>query len=296
MSQSPSDPDSLSGRILGKLDRFVGERIDPDIMDWIETLIQEQDEFGFDPFGFQPDFLKYVLPFGQFLLRKYFRAECFGIDQIPDERVLVVANHSGQIPIDGFVIVSAGLLERKPPRMFRAMVEKWVPTLPFASYFLARTGQVVGTPENCTRLLEREEAILVFPEGVRGISKTFDQRYRLQQFGLGFMRLALRNHTPIVPLGVIGAEEQAPSFANAKRVAKLLSMPSFPLTPTFPWLGPLGLLPYPVKYRLHFGEPITFDGDPDDSDAAIGEKVDEVKTAIQALLDHGLSEREAVFF
>ncbi|MCA9564417.1 MAG: 1-acyl-sn-glycerol-3-phosphate acyltransferase, partial [Myxococcales bacterium] len=181
------------------------------------------------------------------------------------------------------------------PRMLRSMVEKWVPSLPFASYFFARTGQVVGTPENCKRLLARNEAILVFPEGVRGISKTFDRRYELQKFGNGFMRLALETNTPIVPLGVVGAEEQAPSFMNAKRVARMLGMPSFPVTPTFPWLGPAGLVPYPVKYRLHYGKPLYFEGDPDDEDRVIGEKVEEVREAIQGLLATGLANRKGVF-
>jgi len=286
----------LLDRLLRYVDGVVEDRVPDEIMDWVESLQKKQDEFGFDPFGFQPDFLKYVLPFAQFLLRKYFRTESFGIENIPEGRVLIVANHSGQIPIDGVVICSSALFDRKPPRMLRSMVEKFVPTIPFASYFFARTGQVVGTPENCVRLLDREEAILVFPEGVGGISKTFDKRYQLQRFGLGFMRLALRTNTPIVPLAVIGAEEQAPAFHNAKKVGGVLGMPAFPLTPTFPWLGPLGLLPYPVRYRLHFGEPLTFEGEPDDADRVMQEKVDVVKDAISGLIAAGLEQRSGVFF
>jgi 1-acyl-sn-glycerol-3-phosphate acyltransferase len=144
--------------------------------------------------------------------------------------------------------------------------------------------------------LAREEAILVFPEGVRGISKTFDKRYQLQPFGLGFMRLALDTGTPILPLGVVGAEEQAPALGNAERLAKLVGAPSFPLTPTFPWLGPVGLLPLPVRYRLHFGELMHFEGDPEDEDRAIEEKVDRVSHAIQTLIDQGLEQRDAIFW
>jgi 1-acyl-sn-glycerol-3-phosphate acyltransferase len=209
---------------------------------------------------------------------------------------MVVANHSGQIPIDGLVTVAAAVLQRKPPRMLRAMVEKWVPTLPFISYFMARCGQVVGTPENCQRLLERDEGILVFPEGVRGISKTFDQRYHLQPFGYGFMRIALESQTPIVPLAVVGAEEQMPALANSQTLARLVGAPSFPITPLFPWLGPLGLLPLPVRYRLYFGEPMSFTGDPNDEDRMIGAKVDEVSRAVQGLIDRGLAERSSVFW
>jgi 1-acyl-sn-glycerol-3-phosphate acyltransferase len=283
-------------RVIAKLDPLVEKQLKPDILAWIDQLNLEQDEFGFDPFGFQPNSLKYVLPFARWLYETYFRAEVFGIENLPDKRVLVVSNHSGQIPIDGVVIASACIFARKPPRMLRAMVEKWVPTLPFISYFFARVGQVVGTRDNCKRLLAREEAILVFPEGVRGISKTFDKRYQLQPFGLGFMRLALDTGTPILPLGVVGAEEQAPALGNAERLAKLVGAPSFPLTPTFPWLGPVGLLPLPVRYRLHFGELMHFEGDPEDEDRAIEEKVDRVSHAIQTLIDQGLEQRDAIFW
>ncbi len=124
------------------------------------------------------------------------------------------------------------LLEADPPRAIRSMVEKWVPSLPYVSTFMARVGQIVGTPENCRRLLEAEEAILVFPEGVRGIGKLWPQRYQLQDFGLGFMRLALETDTPIVPIAVVGAEEQAPALMDVKPLAKLLGFPSFPLTVT----------------------------------------------------------------
>jgi len=274
----------------------VGERIEDDVREWLDELSRQQDEFGFDPFGFQPEYLKYVIPMAQWVYRHYFRVETFGIDNVPEGRVLVVSNHSGQIPIDGMVIVSACLLDRKPPRMLRSMIEKWVPTLPFVSYFFARCGQVVGTPENCRVLLQRDEGILVFPEGVRGISKTYDHRYRLEPFGLGFMRLALENDTPVVPMAVIGAEEQAPAIFNARRIAKYLGMPSFPVTPTFPWLGPAGMMPYPVRYRLYFGEPMKFDGDPDDEDAVVLAKVQTVRKAVQALIDQGLKERTSIFF
>jgi murein DD-endopeptidase MepM/ murein hydrolase activator NlpD len=132
------------------------------------------------------------------------------------------------------------------------MVEKWMPTLPFVSVFFARLGQVVGTPENCRKLLSSGEAILVLPEGVRGLNKLWRERYQLADFGLGFMRLALETDTPIVPLAVVGAEEQAPALLNLKPVARLLHMPAMPITPT--------LLPFPLptRYHLRFGEPLHF--------------------------------------
>jgi 1-acyl-sn-glycerol-3-phosphate acyltransferase len=163
--------------------------------------------------------------------------------------------------------------------------------VPFASYLFARWGQITGTPENCRRLLEDEEAILVFPEGAKGISKPFTQRYQLQEFGLGFMRLALETRTPIVPVAVIGAEEQAPAV-NVKPLAKLLSAPAIPLVVLPPFLP----LPYPTKYRIYFGEPLTFDGDPDDEDDVLAEKVKHVRNEIQSMIRVGLKERKHIFW
>jgi 1-acyl-sn-glycerol-3-phosphate acyltransferase len=188
------------------------------------------------------------------------------------------------------------IVDAEPPRMVRSMVETWVPTLPVLSWFFPRVGQIVGTRENCQRLLEREEPILAFPEGVRGISKTFAKRYQLEDFGLGFMRLALRTGAPVVPVAVVGAEEQIPSFISFKPLAKLMGAPAFPVTPTFPWLGPLGILPLPVKYRIHFGKPMHFSGDPDAEDEVVGEKVKQVRRTIQRMLRDGLKARKNVFW
>jgi 1-acyl-sn-glycerol-3-phosphate acyltransferase len=138
------------------------------------------------------------------------------------------------------------------------------------------------------------EALLVFPEGARGISKTFDQRYRLSEFGLGFMRLAIETDTPIVPVAVIGAEEQYVSIANVQALAKLLRMPAFPVIPQL--LFPGGQLPLPTKYRLWFGEPMRFAGDPDDDDTVMQEKVWLVKQTIQSMLNRGLKERKHIFW
>jgi 1-acyl-sn-glycerol-3-phosphate acyltransferase len=161
---------------------------------------------------------------------------------------------------------------------------------------MARCGQIVGLPDNCRRLLERDEAILVFPEGSKGISKTWQHRYQLQRFGYGFMRLALATGTPIVPVAVIGAEEQAPALWNARPIARLLGAPAFPITPTFPWLLPIGALPYPTRYRIYFGEPMTFTGDPNDDDAVVGRKVKRVKTRLQAMINEGLRNRTHIFW
>lgn len=271
--------------------------IDSKLWERIQNMEAGQNEYGYDPFGFEPEFLKYVIPLAKWVYDEYFRTEVYGIDNIPDEGpVLLVANHTGQIPIDGFLIGAACLFEREPPRMLRGMVERWFPTLPVVSWLFARIGQVVGTRENCRILLRRGGCIGVFPEGAKGINKTYDHAYELETFGYGFMRLALEHDTPIVPIGVVGGEEQYPSIWNVETLADLLGMPAFPVTPTWPLLGPIGLVPLPVKYSFHFGEPMQFDGAPDAEDRVIQPKVREVRQAVHQLIQTGLEKRKGVFW
>jgi 1-acyl-sn-glycerol-3-phosphate acyltransferase len=152
---------------------------------------------------------------------------------------------------------------------------------------------VLGAPENAQRLLEADEALLVFPEGVKGISKNFDARYKLAPFGPGFMRLALQTRSPIVPVAVIGSEEQYPSIAQLKGLANALGAPALPVLPQL-FFGMA--LPLPVKYRLYFGEPLHFSGDPDDEDAAIDERVWTVQATVQSMVNRGLKERQGIFW
>lgn len=247
-----------------------------------------------DPFGLDLAWGKYALATIGLLHRRYFRTCVRGLENIPVGRVLLISNHSGQLPIDGAMIGASLFFDGEPPRIIRSMVEKWTQTLPFVSVFFQRVGQVVGVPENARRLLHNGEAVLVFPEGARGISKPFSQRYRLTEFGLGFLRLALETNTPIVPVAVVGAEEQYINIANIASLAKLVGMPTFPLVPQ--WFIPGLQLPLPTRYRIYFGKPILFDGDPDDDDAVIEEKVWVVKTTIQEMINQGLKERKSLFF
>jgi len=249
---------------------------------------------GVDPFGLDPQWAKYALATVAMLHRRYFRTDVHGIENVPSGRVLLVANHSGQVPLDAALLGAAMFMDAEPPRIIRAMVEKWAVSLPFVSLLFTRVGQVVGVPENASRLLAQGEALLVFPEGARGISKTFDQRYRLTEFGLGFMRLAMETNTPVVPIAIVGAEEQYVSVGNVESLARLLRMPSFPIIPQL--FLPGGQLPLPTKYRMWFGEPMRFSGDPDDDDAVIDEKVWLVKQTIQSMLNRGLKERKHIFW
>jgi 1-acyl-sn-glycerol-3-phosphate acyltransferase len=249
---------------------------------------------GVDPFGLDPHWARYVYLTVALLHRKYFRAEVHDIERVPSGRVLLVANHSGQLPIDGALIAAAMFMDAEPPRLVRAMIDKWAVSLPFVSMAFARVGQVVGVPENAKRLLSQGEALLVFPEGARGVTKTFDRRYELTDFGLGFMRLAVECGTPIVPVAVIGGEEQYISVANVDRLAKLLRVPAFPIIPQI--FLPGGQLPLPTKYRLWFGEPMHFSGDSDDDDAVMEEKVWLVRQTIQEMVSRALKERRHVFW
>jgi len=255
----------------------------------------ELNEFGYDPWGLDIKAARSALIVCALLYRYYFRVETHGIDNLPAGRVLVIGNHAGQVAIDAAMIGTATVLEAEPPRILRGMGEYWLPTVPFVSRAMVLTGSVVGTPKNCRDLLAHGEAVIAFPEGVRGMNKLFSERYQLQRFGLGFMRLALATQTPIVPVAVVGSEEQAPAIANLRGLARLFGMPAFPVTITWPWLGPLGLVPLPAKYRIYFGEPLHFTGDPDDGDAAIRKKVEVVKRTIADMLAAGIQARPGIF-
>lgn len=281
----------LGGALLPLAARDLLREVD----DRIRKIPTRLNEFGFDPWGLHPETVrKGILPV-LLLYRYWFRVETSGIERVPPGGVLLVANHAGQLPFDAAMVAAAMLLEAEPPRILRGMAEYWVSQLPFVSELASRSGAVAGTPATCREMLEAGEAVLVFPEGVRGMNKLFKDRYRLQRFGTGFVRLALESRVPIVPIAVVGSEEQQPGLANWRGLGRALGMPAFPVTPTFPWLGPLGLLPLPVKYRIYFGEPLHFEGSASDEDAVIDEKVERVREAIEALFARGLAERPGVF-
>jgi len=272
---------------FSELSRELSEKVD--------QLPVDLNEFGYDPWGFNPEVLKTSMMSAAILYRNYFRVITEGINRLPQGRMLLVGNHAGQIAFDGMMVATALLLEASPPRLARGMGEYWLATLPWLNVLMDRMGHTVGTPSTCADMLRKDECVMVFPEGVRGMNKVYADAYQLQEFGLGFMRLALETDTPIVPFAVGGSEEQAPGIANLKSVASLLNMPAFPVTLTWPLLGPLGMIPLPVRYHIEFGQPMHFEGDHNDEDDAIGGKVEEVKTSIQAMLRRGLAERTSIF-
>jgi 1-acyl-sn-glycerol-3-phosphate acyltransferase len=232
----------------------------------VEMLVHRlRGEYPEDEWGFDEGFAEAVYPFAELLYRTWWRVEVDGAGNVPAHgRALLVANHSGSVfPFDAAMMV-VGLMKEHPlPRWPRFLVLDWAFTLPFLSVFMRRVGGVPASPHNAARLLEQEHPVMVFPEGVKGTGKPFSERYRVQRFGRGgFVEVALRAGSPIVPVAVVGAEEIYPKLGESELLARATGAPFFPLTPTFPWLGALGLVPLPSRWRIEFGEPIDLGGLP----------------------------------
>lgn len=242
---------------------------------------------GYDPWGFHLDEALLGLAASKWLYTHYFRVQTQGIENVPASgRCLIIANHSGQVyPIDAMMTATSLALRANSPRSIRAMVERFFPTTPYLGDLVFRMGMTLGDPINCRRLLRREEAILVFPEGERGFIKKPSQKYKLQRMGNGFVRMAIENNTPIIPLGIVGCEEITPNFGREETLAKKLGLPAIPLSP------PIAL---PAKIRLHFGAPITFP-DGSYSEQEYDQMVNEVRTQIEHLIHEGLQKRGSIF-
>jgi 1-acyl-sn-glycerol-3-phosphate acyltransferase len=213
----------------------------------------------YDRFGYSPEALKTAFPLFHALYRLYFRVRSEGHEHIPSEGPAVLAgNHGGLLPFDAAMAIIDIALHTDPPRLARTIVDRWAGALPWVNIFYARVGQVVGTRENFAKLLDDGQLLLVYPEGIEGMRKTIAHRYRLQEFRVGFIERALRARAPIVPVAFIGSDDQSPILFDLKPLARRLGVPVAPITPTFPWFGPLGLLPYPVSYRIIYGEPLRY--------------------------------------
>ena len=253
-----------------------------------------------DEFGFEPAFLEPLEKVGKWFHDHYFRVESRGLEHVPDDgRVLLVANHSGTLPYDGAMVVAAIRHQHPAHRLVRPLVEDFMYHLPYLGMLMTRLGAVRACQENALRLLEKDEVTLVFPEGVKGIGKLYRKRYRLQRFGRGgAIRLAAAAKAPIVPVSIVGAEEAMPLITKVGWLAKAVGLPYIPVTPTLPLLGPLGLIPYPTKWYIDFGEPIDVTHLGDD---VIGDRVqlnklnEELRATIQRMIDERLRERKTIF-
>jgi 1-acyl-sn-glycerol-3-phosphate acyltransferase len=276
----------LEGR-GGLLDRLLPDRARRALAS-IAHLVEG--ESPYDRFGFSPDVTRRALPWFHALYKLYFRVESHGHEHLPERgRAVLAANHAGLLPFDGAMTIVDVLLHTDPPRLARAIVDRWAGEIPFVNVFYARVGQVIGTRENFADLLDDDQLVLVFPEGVDGIRKTVAHRYRVQSFRVGFIEQALRAGAPIVPMAVIGSDDQTPILYDVKPLARALGLPVAPITPTFPWLGPLGLLPYPVRYKIVYGEPLQFHKrfGPEGADDArlVHYLARQVRRAVQQLVD-----------
>ncbi len=280
-------------------DRYAGDfrpSDDADLLTGRPTGGDDVDEFGYDP-----AYERKVLPLLELLYDKYFRVEVHGIEHIPAEgRCLLVANHSGTLPLDGLMLRLAVRREHPGRRGVRWLAEDGIFHFPFLGNMTNRVGAVRACQENAERLLENESLVAVFPEGQKGIGKLFRNRYRLQRFGRGgFVKLCLRTRTPIIPVAIVGGEETNPVLARVEYLTKALGIPYLPVTPTFPLLGPAGLLPAPTKWKIFFGEPIDLEGYAPasaDDEILVGRLTERVRGAIQAMLDRAIAERRSIWF
>lgn len=258
-------------------------------------------DYAVDDFGFDAQFTDQVLMgLMRPLYRHWFRVQVSGIDSIPaDSGALVVANHSGTIAVDSVMTQLAILDEHPAQRNLRMLGANLVFQTPFLGDLARRAGHTLACHDDAERLLNDGEVVGVWPEGFKGIGKPFAERYRLQRFGRGgFVSAAVRTKTPIIPTAIVGAEEIYPMVGNATLLARILGLPYFPITPTFPALGPLGLIPLPSKWLMHFDEPIPTDHLPEgsaDDPAVLFEITDQVRERIQRKLYDLLAERGGVF-
>ena len=271
----------------GWLDRLLGDDARR-VLAALNHLVEGDGPY--DRFGFSPDVTRATFPIAHALYRGYFRVKSDGHAHLPSAGPVVLAsNHAGLLPFDAAMTIVDVALHTDPPRLPRAVVDRWAGSLPWVNIFYARLGQIIGTRENFTDLLDDGQLVLVFPEGMEGVRKTVAQRYRLQPFRVGFVEHALRARAPIVPMAVIGSDDQTPILYDLKPLARRLGLPVAPITPTFPWLGPLGLLPYPVSYRIVYGEPLDFHErfGPEGADDArlVRYLSNQVRRAVQLLLD-----------
>jgi 1-acyl-sn-glycerol-3-phosphate acyltransferase/ElaB/YqjD/DUF883 family membrane-anchored ribosome-binding protein len=254
-----------------------------------------------DDFGLDPVYEARYAPLFEALYRRYFRVQTEGIDRVPHTgRALLVANHGGTFPWDGIMLKMALRLEHPTRHELRWLAEDRFFHMPFVGSFMNRLGAVRACPENAERLLDLDKLVGVFPEGGQGTGKTFRQRYQLQRFGRGgYVKLALRTGTPLVPVAVVGSEETNPLLFKLGSVSKAMGLPYIPVTPTFPWFGPVGLAPLPARWRIVFGEPIDLSeyGPEAAEDALVVNRLNErVRSTVQSMLDEALAARRSPFY
>jgi 1-acyl-sn-glycerol-3-phosphate acyltransferase len=274
--------------------RFYEKVLSPEEIARLERVRINDLGFGYDQFGANREVLFNTYAVVKTFYEKYFRVESFGHENIPATgRAIIAANHSGTLPLDGMMIGIDIVKHVDPPRLMRAVVDRFAAALPYVGEFLARCGQVIGTRRNFQELLENDEIVAVFPEGAKALGKLYSQRYKLYPFNMGFVELALTYKAPIIPVAVVGAEEQMPVLSNLEPLAKALGFPYIPVTPT------ILPVPFPSRYRIYYGEPLhyykQFAEDTIQNPEMVRELARDVQERVQRMLDLGLAERKGIF-
>lgn len=250
-----------------------------------------------DPFGLDRDFRAYSIPLFQFLFDQYWRITVTGLEHVPASGpALVVANHSGAVPADAFMLAAALELRHPQRRCLRVLFDKFVDALPFIGDLYRRLGGVTASFPNAERLLQRGELVGLFPEGIAGVEKRWTERYRLRPFKTGTARLSVRTGSPVIPVAIVGAEEAYPVVARLYRTGRLVGLPWIPVTPTFPLCGLAGAVPLPSKWMMHFGSPIHPPApDGRSEDARVAELTGHIRAAIESSLCDLLAKRRGIF-
>jgi 1-acyl-sn-glycerol-3-phosphate acyltransferase len=301
----PDEPGGLIGQLLqliGELTAELPEETQQQIAEALAVLrTRLTGDYPVDAFGFDKELTeKALIPLARPLYQRWFRVDVSGVDHMPLEGAgLVVANHSGTIPMDAAMTQLAIYEEHPKRRHLRCLGADLLFELPLLGELARKSGATLACREDVEALLAAGELVGVWPEGYKGSGKKWQDRYKLQRFGRGgFVSTAVRAQVPIVPCAVVGAEEIYPLIADVPALARLLRLPYFPITPTFPWLGLLGLVPLPSKWLIEFGEPIRTDRyEPDDADdpVLVFELSDHVRSTIQRNVD-ALRERRTTIF
>lgn len=283
---------------------------EPDaVADWEEPLAEAlaflrrrlAGDYTVDDFGFDAELTDNVLlPALRPLYERWFRVETIGMHHVPDVGgALIVANHSGTFPLDSLMTAVALHDDHPSQRHLRMLGADLMFRLPVLGSLARKQGSTLACSPDAERLMSAGELVGVWPEGFKGIGKPFRDRYKLQRFGRGgFVSAALRTGVPIIPCSIVGAEEIYPKIGDIAPLARLFGAPYFPVTPTFPHLGPLGLIPLPSKWYIEFGEPICTEGlgaTEADDPMLVFNLTDQVRETIQHTLYRLLSQRRNAF-
>lgn len=249
-------------------------------------------EMGSDAFGTDRELVGCGYALGWWLHRHYFRVASTGHEHIPHNGAAVIAgNHSGVLPFDAVMLAVDVFRFTEPPRLMRFMVDYFVYQVPFLGVMFRSLGQNPGTRRNFDGLVHEGHVVGLFPEGATALGKPANKRYELLPFSHGHVELAARHRVPVVPFGLVGAEEQMTMITDLRPLARALRLPYFPVTTTFPWLGPLGLLPKPVRYYINYGEPIHIDPAALESVEVRAQEVERVRDAVADLIQRGRTQR-----